>query len=329
MNEQETMVTGDSMAAELEKEGVVSLPGEPTEQATEPATTTAIPKEGDKRTEDGKEQVFDGKEWKEPVVPKEGETRQTGDKWELFDGKEWKPTTAPVTPWKDGEKEYTPEQLREAIKSHNDFHALMSGVKQKSKDVAKIEAALDPAFKLTELLAKDSSMSSALRDALEAAGGEEAAKLLDQFLALKKSGLQDPREQEFAEREKVIAEKEATIHYNEVIKKMTKDNKFTPEELKEFEDFIANYYTRMEAENLPFLEPEDLYVKSPLYRKKIEAETLAKAEKIAAEKAKKEKEAADLEKNNPPKTQIGAGGEVKEDDWESVKKNIEATAPQT
>lgn len=321
-------MTGDQIAAELEKEGIKSQEG-PMNDDLQPATP-ATPKQGEKRTESGKEQVYDGKEWKEYVPPKQGETRETEPgKWEAYDGKEWKPSAAPVTPWKDGGKEYTPEQLREAIKSHNDFHALMSGVKQKSKDVAKIEATLDPAFKLVEVIGKDKELSEALRSALEASGDPEAAKLLDAFLSLKKSGMPDPRDEEYTEREKKVAEREARIHYADVMEKLTKDNKFTPEERKEFENYLADYYSRLETEEgLAFKEPDELYLLSPLYRKKIEADATAKAEQKAAEKAKKEKEAADLEKNNPPKSQIGAGGEVADDDWNKVKANIEATAPQ-
>jgi hypothetical protein len=347
MNEPVTMPTGADVVKQLESEGIKPNPGTGPDPAAPAApgpdaakpVTPVDPKQGDKRTEAGKELVYDGKVWAEVPPTKPGETRQTADgKYEAFDGKDWKPTAAPVTPWKDGKKEYTPDQLRKALKDSTDLHAALSSVKKKQGEFAKVEAALTPIFELAKLIATDSldekgnykpgSNGEQLRNQIAALYGDEAATKLDALAKMQKFGIEDPREQEFADRDAALNAREAELHYDDVMKKLIGENSFTADEGKEFDEFCRDYYTKMETDDtLPFREPEELYLLSPLYKKKIEAAATAKAEKEAADKQKLADEAARLKNNQPPTQQVGSGQQQEELTYEQLKNNILATVP--
>ena len=118
--------------------------------------------------------------------------------------------------------------------------------------------------------------------------------------------------------------------YLDKMDKLQSEHKLTDSERNEFDTFCGEYYERMgNNESLPFLEPEDLFVKSPLYEKKIEERIRTKAETEAAAKKKREDEAAELKKRSSPKPSVGAGLEMQPSSWEDLMAHIKATVPES
>ena len=308
-----------AILAEVKAEGKDVTPEQAQIEVSTGVTQVNLPATGDKQADST------------PVKFKAGDTRQTEKgEYEAFDGKDWKAAPAPMVPWKDGEKEYHPDQLRKALEVAENLHKFEATVRNKSKDIAAIERSLDPMFKLAESLSGKSEALAELREVVADAYGEDTAKLLDAISGIKKSELKDPREEEYSQREAALQAREDNLMYLDKMDKLQSEHKLTDSERNEFDTFCGEYYERMgNNESLPFLEPEDLFVKSPLYEKKIEERIRTKAETEAAAKKKREDEAAELKKRSSPKPSVGAGLEMQPSSWEDLMAHIKATVPES
>lgn len=253
---------------------------------------------------------------------------------------------ATIQAWKDGETEYTPEQLREALGTHKRVRDFDVANTNRAKELAKIEAALDgkdfSLFRMTERLTKDSlddkgkikegSRAAEVLDAIRAIAGDDEAADFEKLLSLKKSGLVDPREAELSRREAELNAHKVESEFNKSIEKLIGDNKLTPEEESEFVQFYADYLDKVEKDpqnpDLPWLTPEKAFMQSPLRDKKIAEKAKAEAIKEAEEKRQREDAAKAARDNNPPKTAAGAAGESKPKTRAEIIQRLAETVPQ-
>jgi len=243
-------------------------------------------------------------------------------------------TTTPQEYEIDGAK-YTPDQIKEALKTHKDIHTFRSNLTSEKKELASITRAIDPVFSLVDAMAKNPEAAKDLRNQIEAQLGEEAAKSFDATIALKRAELKDPREAEFQQRQIELDQRQFDMDYAEEKKSLMRARGtegeegympgLTEDEIAKVEDF-ADETLKKDREINPkaaALTLERAYLLSPLYQQKLResADAYVKAEKDKAKGQPGGKAAGAPAPRRKPGEPMKAS-DISDEDMQSIRESV-------
>jgi len=252
---------------------------------------------------------------------KSGETDENdGQGKEVKETEEGKKKEEATAAWKDGDKEYTPDEIREALDAKNRITKMLSAHMNRTNTLSTMRKALEQTVAFSDALRKDAldeagevnpdSTAGQLIDALREQGKDAEADALEKAVKAPPVGeFEDPREQEIEalrqenERLKLRDRVEAN---RETFKS---ENKLTEENMKEIENIGTEYFLKscpQDEDGNPDLEKaQEMNLRAMPYA---EAKELWEGRQARKQLEQSGKKAAELPDTQPPQKKAAAAG---------------------